>query len=127
MQHGRVARRVGLLGTILKIVFAIVLVIVGLGAYLWFTDYGAQATVTDRSAQCPPGEVVVTPKLLPSYDHKTSLDCGVWQFVCKGFDVTFHVQTKAYQVKEGDRVIYDSKTGATDTVGLAKCGATNVL
>lgn len=119
---------VGLLGTIVKVVGVVLLVLVGLGAYLWFTDYGAQATITDRSSACPPGEVVVTPKLLPSLDHRTALDCSAWSFVCVGHEVEFRLQTKQYKVlDESGRVVYDSRTGETDTVGLARCGATNVL
>ena len=119
---------VGLLGTILKVVGVALLVLVGLGAYLWFTDYAAQASITDRSSACPPGEVVVTPKLLPSYDHRTALECSVWSFVCVGYEVEFRLQTKQYKVMdESGRVVYDSRTGEADTVGLARCGATNVL
>lgn len=128
MPAGPLRRRVGLLGTIVKVVGAVLLVLIGLGAYLWFSDYGAQATVTDRSAQCPPGEIEVTPKLWPSYHHLARLDCGVWPFVCEGFEVTFHVQTKEYAVEDkSGRVVYDSRTGEADTVGLARCGASNLV
>lgn len=118
----------GLLGTLFKVVGAVLLVLLGLGAYLWFTDYAAQATVTERSSACPPGEVVVTPRLFPTLEHRTTIECSTWQFVCVGYEVEFRVQTKAYKVMDGDgRVVYDSKTGEADTVGLARCGASNVL
>lgn len=118
----------GLLGTLVKAVGAVLLVLVGLSAFLWFTDYGAQAAVTDRSERCPPGEIEVTPKLWPAYSHRTALDCGVWPFVCEGYAVTFHVQTKEYVVRDGSgRVVYESATGEADTVGLARCGASNLV
>lgn len=118
----------GLLGTIFKVIGAILLVLVGLGAYLYFTDYEAQASVTDRSQACSggAGTITVTPDLAPTLHHELALDCDVWQVVCVGYDVTYRVQTKHTIVKQDDRVLYDSKTGEKDVLGLARCGAQNL-
>lgn len=115
----------GLFGIVWKVVAAVVLLVVGLGAYLYFTDYEAKATVTDRSAQCPPGLVEVTPRILPTLRQNVELSCDVWRVVCVGFDVGYHLQTKRTIVKDGDRVLYDSATGEKDVAGLAQCGASN--
>lgn len=115
----------GLVGTVFKVVAAVVLVAIGLFSYLYFTDYAAQASVTDRSTDCPPGEIEVTPKLMPNVHHKLALDCDVHRVVCTGFDVTYQLQTKRTIVRDGDRVLYDSKTGEKDVGGLLACGASN--
>jgi hypothetical protein len=117
----------GLFRLLFTLVAAVVLIVVGIGAYLYFTDYAAKATITDRGSACPPGSITITPALLPSYHYATTLDCSIFPFVCKGYDVTYHVQTKQYQVKSGDKVVYDSATGQKDTVGLAQCAASNGL
>ena len=123
----------GLLGIVVKVVGALVLVLVGLGAFLYFTDYEAKATVTDRASDsaCPPGaascSVTVTPKLLPSYHYTTKIDRQYWQVVCVGYQVQFRVQTHAYRVfDQAGTLVYDSRDpGAANVNALLKCAASN--
>lgn len=121
----------GLIGTIFKIVALVVLIIIGLGAYLYFTDYAANATVTSRSSQTECGAdsncwVEITPAIYP-YHYRKSLDTQTWSVVCVGYKVTFQVQTQHYQVFDKSSVlVYDSVKGLQNGAATARCAIGNV-
>ncbi|MFA5860550.1 MAG: hypothetical protein WDA16_02535 [Candidatus Thermoplasmatota archaeon] len=125
------SQRMGLLGTIFKIVAVIVLLVVGLGAYLYFTDYAANATVTSRASQTECGGdsdcwVEVTPTIYP-FHYKKTLDVQTWGVVCVGYKVTFHLQTQHYQVfDKANTLIYDSVGGLQDRGAAVRCALSNV-
>jgi hypothetical protein len=103
---------VGLVKTLFTIVAAVVLILVGIAAYLYFTDYAAHATVTGKGSDAQGDYVVVTPALLPTwhYTYHFSSDQDKYApFVCTGYDVAFHVQTHQMQVRDATgRIVYDS-------------------
>ncbi len=115
----------GLLKGIFTIVAVVVLAVVGIGAYLYFTDYAAQATVTERGSD----HVVVTPKLLPSYHYRVALDSTTASVVCVGYQVEFHVNTHALKVTDATGVVVyekDANGRETKNTGAAlRCGASN--
>jgi hypothetical protein len=111
---------------VVKIVFGIVglliLAVIGLGAYLYFTDYAAQATITGKTSD----GVVVTPKLLPSVHVTEAVPSDIAPFVCVGYQVSFHVNTHAYQVFDrSGTLVYDSATGQKNTAAAVRCAASN--
>lgn len=111
----------GLLGTVFKIVALVVLAVIGLGAFLYFTDYGAEATITEKGRDAEGDYVVLKPRLIP-YEVKQRLDGQSAQFVCEGYGVTYHIQTEKYQVRDGEgRVVYDSEAGLTSAFSPARC------
>jgi hypothetical protein len=120
---------VGLLGIAFKIVAAVVLIVVGLGAFLYFTDYEAKATITETGRDGGGSYAVVTPRIAPFYDHKQKLDDQSAQFVCEGYEVTFRLQTRALKVydRDGD-LVYDSTRAAplSPTADLVRCGALGI-
>ena len=112
----------GLLGIIWKIVAITFLAIIGLGAYLYFSDYEAKATVTEHGEDAGGTFVVIRPKLVP-FDHKEYLDRETWNVVCKGYAVQFKLKSAEYRVFDATNdLIYDSATGEKNLVGAAKCG-----
>jgi hypothetical protein len=114
----------GLLKGILSVVGILILALVGIAAFLYFTDYTAQATVTDRGSDF----AIVTPKLVPTWHYKVALDSGTARFVCKGYQVEFHVQTHDMTVKDAQgRVVYQQThgKGVANTQAAVACGATN--
>lgn len=111
----------GLVGLALKIVGALVLVLVALGAYLYFTDYAVEGTVTSKGRDSGGDYVVVTPKLFPR-DIRQDIDSQSAQFVCEGYGVSYRVQSGHYQVRDREgRLIYDSTEGLTDTFSPIRC------
>ena len=100
----------GLLRTVFKIVAIVVLALVGLAAFLYFTDYGAEGVVKEKGTDSGGSYVVIRPKLVP-YDIKQRVDTSVARVVCTGYQVTYHVQTGHYVVKDAKGTdIYDSDT-----------------
>lgn len=115
----------GLLGIVVKVVGAIVLLVVGIGAFLYFTDYEAKATITETGRDAGGAYVVATPRIAPFYDYKQKLDDQSAQFVCKGYEVTFRLQTHALKVYDRDgNLVYDNKrsTPLSPTADLVRCG-----
>src|SRR5437870_4964716 len=105
----------GLIHIVFTVVSAIVLIVVGLGAYLYFTDADVHAKITarDSGSACPVTAstcvIGVTPDLLPFYHYSTKLDRSYWQFACQGYGVDFHLQTHKITVKKSDgTIVYDS-------------------
>ena len=119
----------GLLKIVFRVVALVVLVVIGLGAFLYFSDYDAKATVTDRGSDAQGDFVTVTPKLLPGYHytyHFTSSDDQYAPYVCKGYNVDFHVQTHKMRVTTSSgTVVYDSQQQpGIGTLGAAlRCSA----
>src|SRR5581483_2044957 len=108
------------------LVGVLVLAIVGVAAYLYFTDYGAQASVTGKGSDAQGDYVVVTPKLWPSYHLTQHLDSNTAAFVCTGYQVTFHVNTHHYLVYDrSGTLVYDSDTGLQNAGAVARCAASN--
>lgn len=111
----------GLIGGILKIVALILLALVGLSAFLWFTDHEAQATITEKGRDGGGDYVVIRPKLIP-YDYKQPLDASSAAFVCEGYDVTYALQSGHYKVMDEEgRLVYDSNEGLTDAFSPLRC------
>lgn len=111
----------GLLKVVFSIVGLLVLAIVGLGAYLYFTDYEASGTVTEKGSDESGNYVVIRPKLLP-YDVKQTVDASAAQFVCVGYQVTFRIQTEHYRVLDDrGRLVYDSQDGLTNAFSPTRC------
>lgn len=120
-----VAERVGLLGIVFKVVAAIVLIVVGIGAYLYFTDYEAKATITETGKDAGGPYAVVTPGLAPWIHHKASIPSEIAPFVCKGYHVRFHLQTRDLRVFDAAEktLVYDSKTGEVNKVEALRCAS----
>lgn len=115
----------GLLKVIFTIVGVVLLALVGLAAYLWFTDYDAQATITDKGQDENGPFVVITPKLL-SYDVKKTLTSDQANFVCVGYTVSYRIQSGAFQVfAEDGTLVYDSGQGLMSTDAALRCTASN--
>ena len=112
----------GLIGIVLKVAGAIVLVVVGIAAYLYFTDYEARATITDRSATSP-CFAVVTPRLAPWIDYRAELSCDEARFVCEDYQVRYRVQTKAFKVlaQDGRTIVYDSQNSSLPVASALDC------
>lgn len=118
----------GLFGIVWKVVAVTILAVIGLGAYLYFTDYEVSATVVERSRSANDPYVVIQPDaaFLASYLYKAQLDSETWQFVCEGYNVKFHVKSQIYKVYDGrDRLVYDSATGEVNQQAAVECGLNN--
>ncbi len=115
----------GLFKVIFSIIGFVILAVVGLGAYLYFTDYEAQATVTEKGQDADGHYVVITPRFIP-YDVRQPLTSEQASFVCEGYRVTYRVQTGYYQVfDDRDVLVYDSEKGLQNTAAAIRCGAAN--
>jgi hypothetical protein len=102
----------GLLKGIVSLVGLLVLAVVGLGAYLYFTDYEAAGTITEKGRDAEGSYVVIRPKLVP-YDIRQPLDSDAARFVCEGYEVRYRIQTQYYEVRDDNgRLVYDSENGA---------------
>ena len=116
----------GLFKIIFGVVGFVILAVVGLGAYLWFTDYEASAEITDKGQDAEGHYVVVTPKLLPWLETRKAITSDQANFVCEGYHVTYRIQTGFFQVfDDRDVLVYDSENGLQDTGALLRCGASN--
>lgn len=111
----------GLLGGILKVVGVLVLAVVGLGAYLWFTDYAAEGSITEKGRDADGDYVVIRPRLIP-YDYRQPLDSDAAAFVCEGYGVTYRIQTGYYEVRDREgQVIYTSDDGLRSSLSPVRC------
>lgn len=119
----------GLFGIIWKILALLILAVVGLGAYLYFSDYEASATVVERSSDPNDPWVEIEPDLpfLKAYRYRATLTQDQWTFVCEGYEVHFRVKSQVFQVfdLDGD-LVYDSATGDINETAAAECVGTNV-
>ena len=116
----------GLIKVIFSVVGFVILALVGLGAYLWFTDYEAAAEITDKGQDTEGPYVVVTPRLLPFMDARKTLTSEQAGFVCIGYHVTYRIQTGYFQVfDDRDILVYDSEKGLQNTGAALRCGAAN--
>lgn len=115
----------GLIKGIFTVVGLIVLAVVGIAAYLWFTDYEAQATITGKGEDSNGPYVVITPKLFPR-DIQQTVTSDQASFICVGYKVTYRIQTGHYQVfAEDGTLVYDSEQGLVNTAEALRCGASN--
>lgn len=115
----------GLVKGIFTVLGFLVLVLVGLAAYLWFTDYEVEATISDKGRDAGGDYVVVTPRLIP-YDVKHVIDAEEATFVCEGYQVKYRVQTQRVRVfDDRDVLVYDSDSGLQNEGSLLRCGASN--
>lgn len=111
----------GLLKGILKLVGLLVLAVIGLGAFLYFTDYQAEGTITEKGTDADGSFVVIRPKLVP-YSITQRVNDDAANFVCEGYQVTFRLQTHHYQVKDQQgRLVYDSETGLNNAFSPIRC------
>lgn len=111
----------GLLRVVFKVVGVLVLALIGLTAFLYFTDYEADATITQKGRDEGGDYVVIHPRLIPT-DLKQHVDAQAAQFVCVGYKVTFRVQSQHYRVlDQRDRLVYDSESGLNDAFSPARC------
>lgn len=115
----------GLIKGIFTVIGFLVLVLVGLGAYLWFTDYEVEAAISDKGRDAEGDYVIVTPRIL-SYDVRQPIGSDDAAFVCVGYKVTYRIQTERFRVfDDRDVLVYDSATGLEDQTALIRCGANN--
>lgn len=111
----------GLFGALFKVAAVLVLALIGIGAYLWFTDYAVDATITEKGEDADGDYVIIRPRLAP-YDFKQYVDAQSASFVCEGYGVSYHIQTERYQVRdEQGRLVYDSEEGLTDAFSPVRC------
>lgn len=111
----------GLFKGIVSIVGLLILAVIGLGAFLYFTDYAAEGTVTEKGRDAEGEYVVIRPKIIPR-DITQHLDAQAAQFVCEGYGVTYRIQTGHYQVTDTQgRLVYDSNEGLTDVFSPTRC------
>ena len=112
----------GLFKVIFGILGLLILALVGLGAFLYFTDYEAEATITERGRDAEGSYVVVRPKMLP-YEHKQTIDANAARFVCEDYTVKFRIQSQKFQVYDPrGTLVYTSDGGlAADPVTLTQC------
>ena len=119
----------GLFGIIWKILALLILAVVGLGAYLYFSDYEASASVVERSSDPNDPWAEIEPDLafLKAYRYRATLTQEQWTFVCEGYEVKFRVKSQVFQVfdLEGD-LVYDSATGNIDEAAAVRCAGSNV-
>ncbi|HWG90849.1 MAG TPA: hypothetical protein VNZ52_08395 [Candidatus Thermoplasmatota archaeon] len=104
----------------------VVLLTAGTGAYLYFSDYAAEATVTEKGTD-DSGQryVIVTPKLYP-YPVKVSVSSQEYEVICKDYFVLYRIQSGHTQVysREGGSLIYETGRGIVDTGAAARCALT---
>lgn len=111
----------GLLGIVFKVVGIVILAVIGLAAFLWFTDYQAEGEITEKGRDSTGDYVVIKPKLIPR-DIRQDLDSNAASFVCVGYKVTYRIQSQHYQVLDADgRLVYDSKDGLNDAFSPVRC------
>lgn len=111
----------GLVGLVLKIVGVLILALVGLAAFLYFTDYAVEGEITEKGSDSSGSYVVIRPKLIP-YDYKQAIDSNSAQFVCEGYQVTYRIQSGHYVVADrSGRTVYDSEDGLTDAFSPIRC------
>jgi hypothetical protein len=95
--------------------------VIGLGAFLYFTDYAAEGTITAKGRDAEGDYVVIRPTIFPR-EIAQHLDANAAQFVCEGYSVTYRLQTQHYQVKDAQgRLVYDSEEGLTDLFSPTRC------
>lgn len=117
----------GLIKWILTLALAAVLVVAGVAAYAYFTDYAVEATVTEKGEDSKGPYIVLTPKLYDaSYRHY--LDRNSWSAVCQGNYVLFNVKSQHYALytkdpQEGGELVYDSDRGLVNTGAAFSCAA----
>jgi hypothetical protein len=111
----------GLIGLVVKILGVLILAVVAIGAFLWFTDYEAEATITDKGRDAEGDYIVLRPKIYPR-DVTHHIDAEAAQFVCEGYQVGYRLQTKHTTVRDAEgRVVYDSENGLTDLFSPIRC------
>lgn len=116
----------GLFGILWKVVAVAIVAVIGLGAYLYFSDYEASATVVERGEDNGGTYAVIVPDVMPSYRYKAYLDEETWSFVCSGYNVKFHIKSQEYRVYDAqERLVYDSATGRLNQQAAIECGVTN--
>lgn len=104
----------GLIKIVASIVGLLILAVIGLAAYLYFTDYEAEGTITEKGSDSSGNYVVIRPKMIP-YDYRQALDANAARFVCEGYAVTYRIQSGHYTVSNEDgKLIYDSNEGLVD-------------
>ena len=112
----------GIIGGVLKVVGLLILAVVGIAAFLYFTDYAAEAEIKEKGSDADGNYVVIRPKLIPR-DFTQRIDSQAASFVCEGYQVTYRVQSGHYQVlDEQGRQVYDSNEGLTDAFTPIRCG-----
>lgn len=119
----------GLFGIIWKILALLILAVVGLGAYLYFSDYEASATVVERSSDPDDPWAEIEPDLpfLKAYRYRATLTQEQWAVICEGYEVKFRVKSQFFRIfdVQGD-LVYDSETQVLNTVEAAECAGSNI-
>lgn len=111
----------GLLKGIVSIVGFLILAVIGLGAFLYFTDYEVQGTITEKGQDADGAYVIIHPQLIPR-DVRQPLDDNAAPFVCEGYTVTYRIQTGSYTVRDTQgRLVYDSHDGLTNLYSPTRC------
>lgn len=108
----------GLIGGLFRLVGFLVLVVIGLGAYLYFVDYTVEATITEKGGGPDNPYILVTPELLPVYSVRQDLEPEAGQYVCEGYSVNYRIQSGYTEVMDRQgNVVYDSENGLRDALG----------
>ena len=112
----------GLFKVITSILGLLALAIIGLGAYLYFTDYAVEGTIVERGSDANGSYVVVSLKTIPR-DVQQSVDANAARFLCEGYEVSYRVQSQFTEVRDRNgRPIYNSDDGLLlDPLNLTDC------
>lgn len=110
----------GLFGGLFRIVGFLTLVLIGLGAYLYFVDYTVEATITEKGQDNAGNYVLVAPNVYPGYQIRQDLEPEAAQFVCSGYKVNYRIQSTYTEVYDRqNRLVWDSENGVNDALRTA--------
>lgn len=116
----------GLIKILLRVIVFVVLAVVALGAFLYFTDYEADGVVKEKGSDADGNYVVLRPRIVP-YDFKQHIDASSAPYVCEGYQIAFRVQSHHYTVSDTQgRPVYDSDTGLSQTFAPIRCSTLGV-
>ncbi|HVL49571.1 MAG TPA: hypothetical protein VM889_13530 [Candidatus Thermoplasmatota archaeon] len=110
------------LKTALSVLGGVVLILVLGGGYAWTSDYGFEATVTEKRATSDGGVIVLTPKVLPTTVEQ-NLAREAFCMIKVGNFVVYNIQSERVRVyeSEGGRIIYDTANGGLQVAPLPQC------
>lgn len=114
------AASVGLIGRLFQVVGIVILLAIGFGAFLWFSDYAVESELTDRGEDGN-GKWIAAQTKLGGYEVRQGVDAATYTLLdarcfsaAKPEDgpcfVTFTVQTKVLRVyaNEGGDLLFES-------------------
>lgn len=118
----------GVLGIVWKVLTLVILALIFLVAYLYFSDHTVEGEIvaTDPDANPPWADAKLG---LLGYTHRAQLDDAAADFVCVGYKVYYGVRSETLRVedKTGATIYDSSKGGLQDVAGLLRCRASGIL